>query len=70
MNDESKYRVYFRFFRRWCIGPALVLIAIPVTLVLAQAFGSRKMPDLEPWHHHAPTGEFTKADLEPGFETL
>jgi hypothetical protein len=44
-------------FKRW-----LLLTIVVMLLLLVGAFLSLRQPDLEPWHHEAPQGEFRAKD--------
>ena len=50
-TDEPRLeRRVVRLLVRWSIHPILLVVATLATLQLAQAFASRKMPDLQSWH--------------------
>ena len=67
MSEHPSKRRLTRFLIRWGIRPVLVVVTILATLLLVQAFASRKMPDLETWHRVIPA-DFTAADLDTGFD--
>jgi alpha-beta hydrolase superfamily lysophospholipase len=56
----EKARVLGRWLRR--VVSALVLVL--ATLVLAQAFDARSLPDLKPWHRVVPRGEVRAAEMD------
>lgn len=68
MKTKPKHRRHLvKTLIKWCLHTTLIVIAILATLLLVQAFASRKMPDLETWHHTVPDGEFVAAALTPNY---
>ena len=62
-ENPKQYRRRLTRVIRWSLHGAVVVFAVLVTLILVQAFVSRKMLDLETWHHKPLKSEFVAADL-------
>lgn len=68
MSDKPEQeRSAVKTLVRWLLHSTVIVISILATLVLVQAFASRKMPELEVWHKKAPADEFVSADLGASF---
>ena len=57
-----------RFLVKWTIRPVLIAFIVLITLILVQAFASRRMLPLEPWHREPIESEFTEADYSATFD--
>lgn len=53
-----------RILRRWLRRAVSALVLVLATLVLAQAFDARSLPDLKPWHRVVPPGELRAAEMD------
>jgi alpha-beta hydrolase superfamily lysophospholipase len=72
MNDTPKKPKPCRRLLKAIIRKSLyylfIVFSVFVTLILVQAFSSRKMSDIEKWHHAPLKAEFVAKDLTPDYD--
>ena len=58
-----------RMLWRWSLRAVWSVLLVLATIVLAQAFSSRGLPPLQPWHREAPQLELTAEEMrQRGFD--
>ncbi len=62
-KDKPKtHRARIKSYLKTLIHTVITACSVILTLILVQAFASRNLPDLQPWHQSAPPSEFTADD--------
>ena len=64
----TAHRSLPRRLLRWAIWLSLAIVLVVATVVVGGAVGARnRLPDLQPWHRHAPPSEVRAADFDERF---
>jgi hypothetical protein len=61
----TAHRSLPRRLLRWAVWLSLAIVLVVATVVVGGAVGARnRLPDLQPWHRHAPPSEVRAADID------